>query len=290
MSRRNRPNYAGASGTIKPEQLSKLGDTFRVQPKMDGAYCHVHLDGTGCIRRVSSRTGCDFGDAQTGDLVGQFVGYPNAVLVGELTAHTEAGIRDAREFGQHRVHLFDMAFGYDAKPMARLPYSERYAELHRMQTKVEMFAPGKTWIRSEHGYRDRRTKRFCKPLQRGTKLTPVVPQVRAKAADTLWDQVKAGELEGLVIVSQAAPLGRRGAKRKCKPFDTMDAIVLAVGAKSVRCLYGSTKFVVNRGARDVCVGDILEIRHNGYYAAGGTPRFPRIVRRRDDLMDRALGL
>lgn len=284
MPPRNRPNYCGASGTITPAAITKLGPGYMVQPKLDGAYCHVHLDPTGCIARVSSRTGRDFGPNQTGTLVGQFVGYPNAVLVGELTASTEAGIADAKAFGAHRVHVFDLAFGYDAEPLARKPYSERRAELHRMQAKVELYGPGQTWYRTEHGIRDRKTGNFTRKTHTGLALTPIVPQVPAKAADSLWDQVRAGKLEGLVAVSQGAPMGRRGSKRKCKQTDTLDVVVIGRECGSARCLYGALQFWVNIATRDVCVGDMLEIAHNGWYNGGTTPRFPRIVRRRDDLM------
>lgn len=284
MPPRNRKHYSGASGTIKPEDLAKLGPAHMVQPKMDGAYCHVHLGQSGCIARISSRTGRDFGPNQTGNLIGQFVGYPNAVLVGELTASTEAGIADAKAFGAHRVHLFDMAFGYDAKPLIREPYSERRAEMFRMQTKVELYGPGQTWTTSEHGIRDRRTGDFCRKSHRGIALTPIVPQVNARAADTLWDQVQAGELEGLVAVAQNAPMGRRGAKRKCKPVDTLDAVVVGRGPKTAECFHMGKRFLVNIASRDIVTGDVLEIAHNGWYANGSAPRFPRIVRRRDDLV------
>ena len=283
MPPRNRPNYAGASGTISPERLAKLGNAFMVQPKMDGAYCHVHLGPSGCIRRISSRSGADFGPNQTGSLIGQFVGYPNAVMIGELTAHTEAGVADALEFGAHRVHLFDMVHGYDAKPMARMPYSERRAELFRMQTRVEMFAPGQTWRQESHGIRDRASGRFCSKTHRGIALTPIVDQVRAKHVGELWDRVQSGALEGLVAVAQSAPIGHRGAKRKCKLKDTLDALVLERGGKTALCYHMGAKFFVHIARRDVVPGDYVEIIHNGWYKGGTTPRFPRIGSIRDDL-------
>lgn len=283
MPRKHVTHYAGASSRIDFSDLSRLGPAYMIQPKIDGAYCHVHLDATGCIQRISSRTGRDYTGDRVSGLLGEFVGYPGSVLIGELEAHTTAGNKAAQEFGQRRVHLFDIAFGYDCQPLAHLPYSERRAELYRMQALIDTHGPGQSWYSSAHGIRDKSTGWFATKTARSTALTPIVPQVAPVAASELWDQVRAGKLEGLVAVAQSAPLGRRGAKRKCKPVRSIDALVMSVDSRTVLCLYGSGYFTVSKGSRNVQKGDMLEIRMDGWYDST-TPRFPRIERVRHDLM------
>lgn len=283
MARTKTRNYVGASGTITPEKLTKLGPAYMVQPKMDGAYCSVHLGPTGCIARISSRSGADFGPGMTDTLIGQFVGYPGAVMAGELTGHTEAGNAEAESFGARRVHVFDLLFGNNSEPITQLPYSQRRKYLFEMQVKVDTYGPGQTWRQTPEGVRDKRTGWFTAKTHTGTALTPIVPQVAPQAASELWDRVQSGELEGLVAVAQNAPAGRRGAKRKCKPVDTLDVVAIHVGPRAVECLYLGKRFIVSKASRDICVGDMLELKHNGWYR-DGIPRFARIVRRRDDLV------
>ncbi len=283
MSRKHIKHYAGASSKLTPSALAKLGPAFMVQPKIDGAYCHLHLDATGQIARVTSRTGNDYTGASVDGLIGQFVGYAGAVLIGELTAHTTSGNLDAKTFGARRVHLFDMAFGADTRPLAHLPYSERRAELFRMQAAVDAFGPGQSWRQTRTAPQSKRSGRFCRKTHRGTALTPIVPQVRAQAASELWDQVKAGTIEGLVAVSQNAPLGRRGSKRKCKLDDTIDVLILGHDARLAGYLYGSKEYTVTRGKCKAQKGDMVSLKHNGFYPSG-EPRFARIERIRHDLM------
>jgi len=254
-----------------------------VQPKHDGAYCHVHLDRGGCIERISSRTGADYENGNVTGLIGQFVGYPGAVLVGELTAHTEAGNAEAIEFGARRVHLFDIAFGMDSRPLHDLPYGERRSELYRMHVAVESFGGGQSWTQTKCAPKSKRSGKFTRKTWRGTALTPIVPQFRPDACDDPWDMVKAGKLEGLVAVSQAAPMGRRGAKRKCKLTSTLDALVIRQGAKSVELLHLGQRFYVNKAKRALFAGDVVEVAHDGRYG-DGTPKFARIVRVRHVLM------
>ena len=283
MPRKHVKNYSGATGRITHTELTKLGSAYMIQPKMDGAYAHVHLDRTGCITRISSRTGRDYCNDNVTGLLGQFVGWPGAVLVGELTAHTEAGNRDAQNFGARRVHLFDMAYGYGTRCMRELPYHARRAALLEMQAKIYAYTYN-PWETDAHGKRDKRSGRFCNPVPAGITLTPVVPQVAPDSVSRIWDRVQTGELEGLVAVAQSAKIGARGAKRKCKLTSTCDAVVLDVRSRQVTCLYMANYFTVSRGKHDVCKGDVVEITHDGWYAGGKTPRFARIKRVRHDLV------
>ncbi len=283
MPPRNRPHYAGASSRITRANLSRLGPAFMVQPKVDGAYCHVHLGPTGCIQRISSRTGRDYGDANISGLVGQFVGWPGAVLIGELTAHTEAGNREAKTIGCRRVHLFDIAFGHSTQPLAHMSYSDRRDQLCSMQAQVEAHGPGPTWTQTPEGARDLRSGRFSPQTLTGTALTPIVPQMRPCDAGEMWAKVDAGELEGLVAVSLRAKLGARGSKRKCKATQTIDAVVVGVDTRAVSCIYAGQVFAVSRGKRDLKPGDQVEVALDGWYESSTTPRFARIIRRRADL-------
>lgn len=72
----------------------------------------------------------------------------------------------------------------------------------------------------------------------------------------------------------------RGAKRKVKATDTLDAVCVSSSPGGSTLLYAGRTFVVGT----VCtVGAVVEIAHDGWFEAAPVPRFARVVRRRDDL-------
>lgn len=282
VPRTNIANYTGASGRIDIADVERLGSAFAVQPKHDGAYCHLELDAAGRIAQIRSRTGACYGQELTDGLLGEYVGAPHAVLAGELTAHTTAGNAEAERIGQRRVHLFDLVLGEGGQPVHDLAYETRRDMLWRMQTEV-VEQSRRELVDVHERARERATGRYTDRLLRGWQLTPIVEQVSVSRASELWDRALAGDLEGLVVVSRRAKARARGAKRKCKPVRTLDALVLDVGPRIATCLWGSTMFTVHKATRNVQRGDMLEIRFDGLYDTG-LPRFPRIQRVRYDLM------
>src|SRR5687768_5910213 len=84
----------GAAGRTTLELIRGQVDVV-LQPKVDGALARVHLDRGGRIERIFMRSGSEFSRDLVGHLLGAFIGWPGAELVGELEAHTEAANRIA---------------------------------------------------------------------------------------------------------------------------------------------------------------------------------------------------
>lgn len=285
---KDRSDYSGARGRLTLAELEKLDPTrWSIQPKIDGAYCHLRCDSFGRVMAVTSRTGAEYSPAIVGGILGQYVGAPNCTLVGELEAHTEAGNRAASERGYRRVHLFDVVSDGKRK-LHRMPYQERRDTLWRIQS--TLVAELLEW-RERPYFVDRNgrahdpvTGDFCRTTPTDWRLTPIVPQLPPRRAGELWEQVERGELEGIVAVNLRAPLGGRGAKKKCKPVETLDCLVLSAGPRKMTVRTFGSEFLVTRPpSLDVAPGHTVEVAYEGWYERQRVPRFPRVLRRRDDL-------
>jgi hypothetical protein len=151
------------------------------------------------------------------------------------------------------------------------------------------------WAQVGSRVRDRSSGRFARAIPTDWRLTPIVDQVPARRVDELWSRVERTGGEGIVVVNLDAPVGRRGAKRKCKVMDTIDATVISADAKLAHVAWAGGSFIVSCIGRQLEPGQVVEIVHNGYYetgarlpgksyGSGATPRFARILRARPDLM------
>lgn len=286
MSRLRATDYAGAAGRLPLERAVELGRGWVLQPKVDGCYARVHLDRRGRVERVLSRAGAPLERALVGHLVGAFVGWPDSVLVGELEAHTEAGNRAAAARGWRALHLFDVVRA-GGRYLGREPYRARRDALWRMQSEVVNLGCELPWYEDDRGARDRRTGRWCRAVPTDWRLTPIVPQVPAARLEQAWSEwgPDAGA-EGLVAVNLEAELGARGAKRKVKRTDTLDAVVVAAGQSALTCEWAGRIVTVAAGAAGdarIRVGEVVELACEGWYEASSLPRFARLVRRRTDL-------
>lgn len=299
--------YVGPSTLLAPSAAFSLGAAWAYQPKLDGCYARATLDDAGRIASVVSRTGRAIPEAD--ELLGLLAGPPRSVLVGELEAHTEAGVAAYQQQGYRRLRLFD-CLCLDGLSLTAAPYLERWGALHRAHSLLESAGLARvdawdTVQRVPHrprgltGRHDgltvrRRAGAFVSPRTAPTDLRrlPIVPLLRSVAdARDLWRDVEAGTLEGLVAVNLSAPAGRRGAKFKVKLVDTLDCRVLA---SSGRVLHVATRAgTTQRAWRDrptftvqsrkgEAPGTIVEVAHHGYYKSG-EPRFARVVRERSDL-------
>lgn len=286
---RNRPiDYAGATGRADRRELAGLGARVVVQPKLDGAYARVHLDRRGRIERVLRRDGREFGRDLVGHLVGAFVGWPGAVLVGELEAHTEAANRVAAIRGWRALHLFDCVRAHGGLYVAREPYHVRRDYLWRMQSEVVNLGCELPWYEDVHGARSRATGRFVPATPTDWRLTPIVPQRPAQRAEAAWDEWVApgtDAIEGLVAVELDARLGARRAKRKVKLAQTLDCRLISARGGAAVVEYGGQRFAVSaRGlGADVRPGSVVEVLCDGWHEKSATPRFARILRLRSDL-------
>lgn len=290
--------YAGPARLLTPSAGLALGRGWAWQPKLDGCYAEARTDADGRLASVVSRTGRELPEAA--DLLGILAGPPLSVLVGELDAHTEAGIAATARRGFANLHLFDCLALAGADLRAR-PYVERWGALHRAQSAVEGDGSGRleTWRDDAAGDaltlgrpRCPTTGRRVARVPRDLRRLPIVPLLRSEAdARELWRDVEAGALEGLVAVRLDAKAGARGAKVKIKVTDTLDCRVVAAdrGAIRVATRSGTTHrawrdrptFVVGT-ANPPPIGAVVEVAHHGYYRSG-EPRFARVIRERKDL-------
>lgn len=281
MARAHVSDYVGAVSRLEVDAALALDDRWAAQPKVDGCYARVTLDEGGRIARVQSRTGAILTAAA--DLRGIVAGTPHSVLVGELEAHTEAGIRAATTRGYALLHLFDVTViaGVD---VGHLPYAERYALLHRQQAHLETDGPGRvrSWAVDGQGDAHDARGRYTAPVPRDLRRLPIVSMARGREARAaLWrDHVERGGGEGIVAVRLDARAGARGSKRKVKQTDTIDAQVVAAGRAAIRVTWRGLVWAMPGRAP---VGAIVEVAHDGWYEAGATPRFPRVVRVRTEL-------
>ena len=277
--------YVGAGSRLPPEiGLALDCRRWAWQPKIDGAMATVTTDRAGRICSVLSRAGREFSEAS--DLHGILAGPPHSVLVGEIEAHTEAGNRLAACRGWRNLHLFDATY-IDGRSIAAQPYAARYGALHQAQALLEQ--DGLARIRTvvdKHGRHQHAVgRKYTSRAPRDIRRLPIVPMARGRAAAReLWDSYTR-EGEGLVAVRLDAPAGLRGAKRKIKLHEDIEAVVTAICPSAASLLYaGQYLFHVSaRGAVRPQVGEVWTVAADGFYEGSSKPRFPRLVRRRDDL-------
>jgi hypothetical protein len=281
-------DYAGAGTRLAPEKAFAL-DTkvWAVQRKVDGAYVKIETDHAGVIQRMQYRSGENVGVADADGLYGMAIGLPSSQLHGEILAMTEWALAERQRIGYTQVHLFDVS-RIGPRPVAPLPYSERYGMLHRWQAGVENLGdvPRLDWWNEISGHaHDPITGRFVRAVPRDLRRLPIVELVRGKGAvETLWSAHVEGEGgEGIVAVRLDAPLGARNAKRKIKKAESLDCVVVATGTRAAELIHDGHRFVVSAVGKDLRPGMTVEVLADGFYADGRTPRFPRIQRARLDL-------
>jgi ATP-dependent DNA ligase len=284
MARTRPTDYAGAAGKLELGAVAALGPRFVVQPKSDGSYARVHLDGQGRIARLFSRAAREFPRELVADLVGQRVGSPHAELVGELEVWTERANRIAATRGHRMLHLFD-AIRVDGCYLGDAPYRARRDALERCRAAAG--SPDPSWVPGPRGAgRDVASGRLVRQVAEGAAIAPLLEQRTAAQADAAWaDWVAGGEAEGLVVVDLDAPLGK--GKRKVKATETLDCRVIRAGDQLLQVEYGGRPFVISArspGDARITAGDVVEVAIDGWYEAGATPKFARLVRRRCDLL------
>lgn len=295
--------YVGAASRLAPDAALRLCSAWAYQPKLDGVYAEVVTGPDGRIAAVTSRTGLPLREAS--DLIGIVAAPPRSVLVGELEAHTEAGVRAARARGWAALHLYD-CLAVDGRSVAGERYESRHRWIGQCLAVVDASGRGliETWreelagpARGGHEQpapvgRDLASGRYTKRIPRDLRRLPIVPLTRGRsAARELWQTyVERDGGEGIVAVNLHAPAGKRNSKRKVKLTDTGDCVVLDTSPGVLRLAAPRTSpagwrgesFVVQYVHAASCLpGQVVEVAHDGWYE-NGTPRFPRVVRRRED--------
>lgn len=289
--RRTDALYAGARGRVALEHVRSLGARWVIQPKLDGILGVVTTDRTGRLSAIVTRggrvlrPGVDVAEGLAG-----ISWAPDSVLVAEVELWTEAANRAAETRGYRMIHLFD-AHRVSGRDVTREPYSLRRDALLRAESRLVNEGRDRPWLVDTQGDAHApATGRYCRPMPRGWRRMPVVPQRSATAVEVAWrDWVELGEAgpaEGLVVVRTDAPLAARGAKRKCKAGQEIDATVVAIAGGVARLAWGGGSFVVSARGRwsELRPGAMVACRCDGFYEAGATPKHARIVRRRDDLV------
>lgn len=278
----------GAGARLAPERGLALDPRrWAWQPKVDGTFVRAATDRDGRIASLLHRSGAHVSAADADGLVGLSLGLPDAVLLGELEAHTEAGVRARAARGWPALHLFDCA-RFLGRDVAARAYGERHGLLHRWQADVECYGEVQRadwWTGDATGRAHDARGRFCRAVPRDLRRLPIVPLARGRgAAEALWrSHVEVGGGEGLVAVRLDAPLGARGAKRKVKASETLDCVVLSVGRAAARLSWRGLTFVVSAKGKTLAPGQVVEVACDGWYERRATPRFARIVSVRADL-------
>lgn len=274
-------DYVGCGARLAPELgLALSPDRWAYQPKHDGVYARVSLDRRGRISNVLSRSGSPIRDAS--DLVGILAGPPDSVLHGELESHTEAGNRIAATRGYRLLHVFDVT-RHAGRDAAWMTYADRHDLLRRDRDAIDLAGLANPWVTDDQGdAHDLKSGRYCKATPRDIRRLPLVPLVRN--GSELWQSyVERGGGEGLVAVRLDAPARARGSKRKIKATDSIDCVVIKVESGCALLTYRGHSFVVSARGATCRAGQIVEVKHDGWYERSVTPRFARIVRRRTDL-------
>lgn len=283
--------YCGPSSSLAPDQFATLDHRWAYQPKLDGAFCTVTTDRRGTITNMLYRSGRTVGSTDADGLRGQYIGLPDAVLYGELEAQTEASVRARAARGFALLHVFDIG-RVAGRSVERDAYSARYGLLHEWQAHVECYEPDAAraeWFRRDSaGLAHDVLGRFCRPQRGALRRLPIVPMHRGQdAGRSLWSSyVEREGGEGVVAVRLDAPMGRHGAKRKCRATTTLDCLVVSVGGKAAVLSYRGHSFVVSaacKAAADARPGDIVEVLANGWQESSVCPKHARIVRLRYDL-------
>jgi hypothetical protein len=282
--------YAGPSSSLPPDRLASLDSRWACMPKRDGVYCTVTTDRRGTISNLLYRSGQLVSLTDADGLRGQYIGAPDATLVGELEAQTEASIRARTTRGYALLHVFDVA-RMDGRSLHSQPFSQRYGMLHQWQAAIECYEPdaaqAEWWRRDVNGDAHDVTGRFCTPMRGALRRLPIVPLHRGTGAGrALWDAyVEREGGEGVVACRLDAPLGKRGGKKKCRAVQTLDALVVSVGPRAAVLSYAGRTFAVSamcKAAQGMRRGMVAEVVANGWTEASSIPKHARIVRVRAD--------
>lgn len=280
-------DYAGPTSRIKLDQALRLDPSrFAFMPKEDGSYVDFSTDSAGRIFRMTFRTGREVDGQEADGLYGVAIGLPSAQLTGELDIYSEAAVRLRKTRGWAALNVFDI-IRCAGRYVAREPFQVRRSLLERWQSDA---IPDDWFWQDGHGKsHDRKSNRFVKPKPRNRRRVPLVPLATGKVGfEQLWHSfVEVGGGEGLVAVDLEAPIGARGAKRKVKRHDHLDLPVVHVGETGIRVTYAGEvvripckRLVASGGVK---VGDVVEVKCDGFYEHRPIPKFARVLRVRHDL-------
>ena len=298
MPRRRRVDlFAGARGIVKSREAVQ---GWIVQRKYDGQYAEIELDCHGLVRELRSKTGRVIRTDESQSMLGVFAGYPNSILVGELMGHTEEGKKNTRTRGYSRVFIFDALVLRDELVDGQ-PFHARDTMIKKMYGELSAIVGTRKawWDDKESRARDFHGK-FTTRVPKSWKRVPTVENFYGlKGGKTLWDTYVKGGGEGIVWCDPNAPVGKRGAKLKQKPLDTLDCQVESIGTNYCQVSFYDLKdleegavvqecrkkaFVIFHGKRNLSIGDTVEVGFNGFTEKSGLPKFPRILKTRKDLL------
>lgn len=282
MTRAIEADYAGPTRKATHAKLRKLNSDWVIQPKHDGVYARIVLDGRGLISQISSRARRPFGCENSRSLIGVYAGAPDSVLHGELESSTECGLASAANRGWPLIQVFDCS-RLNGRDISRHGYGERRDALMRMHAQLQQDDTDRDWWQDKHGcVHHEKTGRFTRPIPRGWRRVPIVEQWGMNKFGEQWRNIELTGGEGLVLVNTKAPLGARGSKLKLKKEDTTDARVLRTDDRRVLLDSHGVVFGCPVGSWVLEQGEMVELTSNGFYSSG-IPRHPRIKRMRTDL-------
>lgn len=195
--------YVGPQVQIHPDELYLYSsEIWSCEEKIDGFWAEVKTDQSGRIVRITGRSGKVFAGSIVEGLIGLQTNIPDTVIVCELEAGTEAADVRYRSIGYRRLFAFDVPYllGNDT---TILTYDKRRELLEMMVNKIN----------SKHVILVRSSNDF----------------------KTLYDDVKDGGGEGVVLKKRSSKYGTYRSSRKtdewirCKEHNYVDYVVIEVG-------------------------------------------------------------
>jgi hypothetical protein len=273
----------GPRGRLSIDAALALGDEWVFLEKFDGCAGRVKTSRTGQVVSVIGRNGQPLrGGAE--ELVGTYAGISDAILWSEITAHTECSIRERQRAGFVFARIWD-ATRLAGRSIAELGFEDRHSLIRDLHERDEL---ADEWTIDASGRRHAiASGRFCGAASARRRFYVAPLMHNRERVRRFWqDYVETGTSEGLVACARSARIGARRAKAKVKPRDLLSATVTEIGRGVVVLRWSGGAFVASarfKGSEDLRVGSIYDVAHEGFYEAGATPRFARIVRARPDL-------
>ena len=315
MSRRR---FAGAKGTLLtgPSELHSLSDDYKknlvYQFKVDGMYVELHGDEYGKCYKIIGKNNKHVADRRAYSLMGVKLGPPGTILIGEVDAHTEAGISSYEEKGFADCHIFD-ALRVGGKDLRKSTYRTRRDVVQRMlaEEKEIINREDRPYTKDGDGRTRNGMGRYCLAKGLSWRRLPFVKSYPISMLDEGWATVLDEGREGLVIVDLNGLIGQRNGKLKMKPTPEMDAVVVHVFSHNKPHtamvgtyledwaqqallervpVIGGTRlvFTVVTGNEKAEKGQVVSFNHSGVYGTN-IPKHIRNVRIRHDIEPFILG-
>lgn len=142
--------YQGCAGAIMPYAISEFPfekGLYIAEEKYDGIWCNMVFDGNGDVtlwsRNVKEKDNQQLVSLR--EYAKNTLKLKNTMLIGELDFSTQKGTDFAREYGHHRIHIYDM-LTYNGTQYHTKPVLERRAALKDLLNGVDPLWIEEAWF------------------------------------------------------------------------------------------------------------------------------------------------